>query len=81
MILENSRVEDAFAATERIHCCTDDVVVSELNGEGQISLSIGLIEGDAINGLLMKADMAMYSLKYNGKNTITIYCELDCKTG
>ena len=80
VILESTRAGDAFAVAERIRGCTDSVMVPELNGKEKISLSIGLMEGDApINDLLMKADMAMYTSKCKGKNTTTIYNELDNK--
>ena len=38
------------------------------------SISIGVIGGDAsINDLVMKADMAMYKSKSEGKNRTTVY--------
>ena len=76
VILEDTRVEDAYVVAERIRHCARDVDLSCIAPELKVSLSIGLIEGTApVNDLLMKADMAMYRSKSKGKNATTIFYE------
>jgi diguanylate cyclase (GGDEF)-like protein len=76
VILEDTRVEDAYAVAERIRLCVNDPTLSDIAPDLPVSLSIGLIEGKApVNDLLMKADMAMYRSKSRGKNTTTIFYE------
>lgn len=76
VILEDTRVEDAYVVAERIRHCARDVDLSCIAPELKVSLSIGLIEGNApVNDLLMKADMAMYRSKSKGKNATTIFYE------
>ena len=76
VVLEDTRVEDAYAVAERIRLCAHDIDLHEIAPGLHITLSIGLIEGSApINDLVMKADMAMYRSKSKGKNTTTIFYE------
>ena len=74
VIMEGMQLEAAYSVAERIRNNVLDIDFTDLSEALHISLSIGLIEGNApVNEMLMKADMAMYRSKSKGKNATTIF--------
>lgn len=74
VVLEGTSAEDARLVAERIRLCVAELRFVECAPELAITLSIGLIEGDAsITELIGKADRAMYASKNMGKDSTTIF--------
>ena len=76
IVLEHTTAEDAFLVAERIRACANTLTFSAGEQAFHITLSIGLIVGNApLNELIEKADRAMYSSKNRGKNKTTRFVE------
>lgn len=74
VVLENTKVEDAYLVAERIRSCVSDLRFLDCAPELKITLSIGLIEGEApLSELIGKADRAMYASKNKGKDATTLF--------
>lgn len=74
IILENAGIDDAYALSERLRRCVQELDFSEYGQDMTVSLSIGLFEGsNPINDLIVKADLAMYGSKRRGKNATTVF--------
>ena len=76
IVLENTVAEGAYLVAERIRACANALTFTADDRAFHITLSIGLIEGNApLNELIEKADRAMYSSKNRGKNKTTRFSE------
>ena len=76
IVLEHTTAEDAYLVAERIRACANALTFTTGDQAFHITLSIGLIEGNApLNELIEKADRAMYSSKNRGKNKTTRFIE------
>ena len=74
VVLENTKAEDAFLVAERIRGCVGELSFCDCAPDLKITLSIGLIEGEApLFELIGKADRAMYASKNKGKDSTTIF--------
>ncbi|MEN6420166.1 MAG: sensor domain-containing diguanylate cyclase [Clostridiaceae bacterium] len=74
VVLENTKAEDAYLVAERIRGCVAELRFCDCAPELRITLSIGLIEGEApLSELIGKADRAMYASKNKGKDATTIF--------
>ena len=74
VILEQTKAADAYLVAERIRACAGELNFSDCAPGLGITLSIGLIEGDApLHELIGKADRAMYASKNKGKNATTVF--------
>ena len=76
IVLEHTVAEDAYLVAERIRACANTLTFTFGEQQFHITLSIGLIEGNApLNDLIEKADRAMYSSKNRGKNKTTRFLD------
>lgn len=74
VVLESTRADDARLVAERIRGCVSELRFLECAPDLTLTLSIGLIEGDAlISELIAKADRAMYASKNKGKDSTTVF--------
>lgn len=81
VVLERTPVVDALAVAERIRRSVELLSFADCEEGLLVTVSIGLIDGyTTINDLILKADMAMYGSKSQGKNMTTVYSETDTQT-
>jgi diguanylate cyclase (GGDEF)-like protein len=76
VILEDVESSEAYRVSESIRKSANTLVFSQFDAGLKLSLSIGLVQGSApAKDLILKADMAMYISKSEGKNRTTIFSE------
>lgn len=76
VICANTTAQDAESTAERLRQATEKMVLTELNNERNITISIGIAIRDeqdtSVNDLLKAADQAVYLAKANGRNRVEI---------
>ncbi len=73
-VLPETTLTQALAAAERIRACVEEADVRYNKIQFQLSISIGVVssfgEEDTPQGLIERADMALYAAKQSGRNCV-----------
>lgn len=75
VLLNNANIANARLIAERIRMTVSDLCISTEKGLLQVTLSTGLAmlkEDDSSNGLLSRADAALYQAKQSGRNKVCV---------
>jgi len=79
VLLPDTAREAAYNVAERIRTALESKKISAYDETLQVTVSIGISrypqDSIELDGLIHKADSAMYSSKQNGRNLVTIYGE------
>ena len=76
ILLPNTDVDGGRAVAERFRLAIEKIVIPTPNGNVKVTVSIGvsgLSDGDSLDVLLKKADLAMYEAKRKGRNRVEVY--------
>jgi diguanylate cyclase (GGDEF)-like protein len=74
LVLPHTRLAGATKAAQRLLAAVQGMQVKELEGRRQLSVSIGVAvveaHGETLEGLLRRADKALYQAKHAGRNRV-----------